>query len=137
MTAMRRLTAIGFLVPAVVHGVGAIGYSGMMLFTAPVSYPLMVVITFLFLVPLHLLFGRFHLSPWAQLPVGATAGLTGDLLVQALVFQHALLDGQGLISRAAVSNLSLGFGASLVCCVLYNWGPVNPTDRRANVQLSQ
>jgi fatty-acid desaturase len=62
-----RLLLLCFGAPALVHMLAGLTWAPLLLFTAVVSYPIMVAAVFVFVVPLHRLFARRQLDARSQL----------------------------------------------------------------------
>jgi hypothetical protein len=132
-----RLVLIGFLSPLLAHLVGAVVLlAPMLLVTAVVGYPIMVVATFLLLLPLHMLFARTDASAWRQLLLVLVCGLGGGMAVYLALFRPNLWSA-AFDASLALGYVYLGVIAALCCWLLYNWGPLRVAKPRSNHQLQR
>jgi hypothetical protein len=130
-----RLTIIGFVAPVLAHLIG-LAYSEIFIFTAILSYPIMVIVSLLILFPLNRLFARARLSPITQLPIVSVCGSIGGYLVLLFLMSPQMVV-PGLDSRLAIEYPVIGILAALCCWVLYNWGPLRVTNLRPNIAFEK
>lgn len=115
-----RLLLIVLIAPALAHVAAAfVLLAPLLIFTAPVSYPLSVLAAGVGVPTLHALFLRRHLQIAQQLglvlPVGAILGL---------VFYLALFRSFDPLAPLAAWYAVYGVVTGLTCWILYNWGPL-------------
>ncbi len=119
-----RLLAIAFAAPLVVHVLGSLFWSPLLLLVAFLTYPLMVMITAVLLLSLHVVYSRLRAGPTAQLctalPLGCIAGVLVTLILNPASF------GSGLTAQYA----ALGALAATTSWLLYNWGPFKLAESR-------
>jgi hypothetical protein len=116
-----RLFGIGLVVPICVHLVAALLWAPILIFTSMVSYPLMVSVTLLLLLPTHLLFKKYIPSMVHQLAAVTSAGAGFGFLVYLLLFVPFT---PGRFSASlATDYTALGLLSSTFCWVFYHWGP--------------
>lgn len=115
-----RLLLIVLVAPALAHVAGALVLlAPLLVFTAPVSYPLSVLGAGVAVPALHAVFLRRRLQIAQQLglvlPVGAVLGL---------VFYLALFRSFDPLAPFAAWYAAYGVVTGLMCWILYNWGPL-------------
>jgi hypothetical protein len=119
-----RLLLLCFSVAALADVLAGLLWAPMLFFTAVVSYPIAVVVTLAFVIPLHRVFSRRHVNAPRQLlfvlPLGALGGFAVHLTLAA---PNVVVSG-ALSSRLAIEYAAFGLFAALLCWALYNWGPL-------------
>ena len=136
MTTGMRLLVIALIAPALVHVVGAVALSHVLLVIAIVSYPIMVVATLLLIFPVHYFFRRRKMAPVNQLPFVVAVGPVGGYVLHLCGTYPQIVTPNTFISRLTVEYAGLGLVAALCCWLLYNWGPFHPSSVRSNFSSS-
>jgi hypothetical protein len=121
-TVALRLLSIGLVAPLCVHLLAALLWAPILIFTSIVSYPLMVAVTLLLLLPVHLLFRRFKLTKALQLVFVTSVGLGFGFIVYLILF--APFPPGRLSASLATDYALLGLLSSTLCWFLYHWGPL-------------
>ena len=121
MKASFRLFGIALLAPALAHLTGAVVlFAPMLLFTAPLSYPLSVLVAGVAVPSLHAFLVCHPRRAAQQLvlaaPVGAGLGLVAYGALSWAVTPSAMM---------AAGYAAFGALNSVLCWLLYNWGPFN------------
>lgn len=120
-----RILLIALVAPTLTHLAAAVVLvAPLLVFTAPVSYPISVLVTGAALSVLNKVFSRGAKEPAQQLgivlAVGAVLGLMAYLLLSWALSLSALM---------AAWYSAFGLVNGVVCWALYNWGPLRERHR--------
>lgn len=129
MSNAARLLLLSLVTSAVVHAVAGITLAPLLFFTAAVSYPIMVVVVALLVVPLHIYFRRRGLSSRGQLPWVISCGLLCGFIIYCSLAAPNLAEFGAFSIELAIGYSAIGLFAALICWGFYNWGPLRPQPR--------
>ena len=120
MRTSLKLLLIVFAAPALAHVVGAVLLlAPLLVFTAPVSYPLSVLVAGAALPSLHAVFLQRTQGAAQQLPVVLVVCVVLGVAVYLLLFWT-----QDLSAMLAAWYAAFGIANGVMCWGLYNWGPL-------------
>jgi hypothetical protein len=118
MDTWKKLAGICITAPLIVCAL-MIAYTGPILWVvATVAYPIIALVTSLFLPLTHLIIARFRLRRWAQAVLAVVAGAAGGAGVSVL---FGVVFGQPF-----VENVALGLVTGTAAWLLYAFGPLAP-----------
>jgi hypothetical protein len=125
-----RIFLIVLLAPALVH-LTAVLLAPMLVFTALFSYPLSVIVAGIAVPSLHAFLVRRPRRVSQQFALAAPMGAVLGVVVYGVLFWAAEWSGSMAAGYAAFGVLN-----SVLCWLLYNWGPLNVSGEAYFVRIS-
>lgn len=127
-----RILVVALVAPAVAHFAAMVVLAApLLVFTAPVSYPISVLVTGAALSALHSVFALSAKEPAQQLVAVLSMGVALGFAAYFLLFWAGALS-----TLLAVWYGAFGILNAVICWALYNWGPLRIRRRVSSHQRS-